>query len=223
MRVAVGRRAEPVRVHVHRLQARREGAGHVVAQAVPDVQDRTVRGQAQRVECDGEDGRVGFGHADHGGVEDDAHGHPRRRRYLPVRHVANPETAQLGLHGAVRVRDHAHRQAEFGHGPQAVHRAGPDVRPHRTGDRAGDLGGERLTMILAHPAPGDVAEQVLMPPGGSDRRGGGQILGHHRPVVGPLERADVSGYPGGPQRRQDMIRTREDKNPARVQQDRADP
>ena len=76
VRVAVGGRAEPVRVHVNGLQARREGAGHVVPQAVPDVQDGTARGHAQGIERKTEDLRVGLGHADHRGVEDDTHWYP---------------------------------------------------------------------------------------------------------------------------------------------------
>ena len=221
--MAVGRRAEPVRVHVHRLQARRQGAGHVVPQAVPDVQDGAVRGHAQGIERDAEDARVGLGHADHGGVNDDAHFDPPRRRFLAVRHVADAQAAQFGLHGAVRVRDHAHPYAEFGHGLQAIYRAGADMRPRRAGDGPGYLGGEHLALTIGHPAGGDVAEQVLMPPGASDGRGAGQVLGHHRPVVGPLKRADVGGYSRRTQRRQHKIRCREDQDPARVQQDRADP
>jgi hypothetical protein len=105
VRVAVGRRAEPVRIKVDGLDACREGAGHVVAKAVADVQDGPVRGYAESFQRDPEDGRIRLGHPDHRGVDDHAHPDPGRGNFpgwfLAVQGVADAQAAQLGLHGAV--------------------------------------------------------------------------------------------------------------------------
>jgi hypothetical protein len=224
VRVAIGRRAEPVRVHVHRLQARREGAGHVVAQAVSDVQDRTVRWHAKRIEREAEDGRVGFGHADHGGVEDDAHFHPGRRSRLVGggRDVADAEAAQVALHAAVGVGDHAHRQAERGHRPQAVQGPEADVRPAMSPGPLGQFGGDQFGPVRFYTAGRDVAEQVVAPPRGRNRRRGLSVLERHRVVVGPLQRAQVGVHPGDAQLRQQAIGFGKDQYPAGIEQDGAD-
>ena len=141
--MAVRSRAESVRVEVDGLQASGQGAGHVVPQAVADVQDGAAGGHAESVERDAEDGRIGLGHADHGGVDDHADPDPGRVRPGPVGGVAHAEAAQFGLHGAVGVRDHAHRQAERGQGPQPGDHPGADVRPGAAHGRRGDLGGQR--------------------------------------------------------------------------------
>ena len=147
--------------------------------------------------------RVGLGHADHRGVEDDAHRDPRgrgvRRR---VRDMADAEAAQVALHAAVGVGDHAHRQAERGHGPQAVHRPEADVRPAVPPDPLGHLGGEQFGPVRGHAAGGGVAEQVVAPPGGLDGRQGLGVLGRHRLVVSPLQGGQVGVHAGRAQRRQ---------------------
>src|ERR1700689_563367 len=60
VRVIVGGRAEAEGVHVDRLQSRGQGAGHVVPQAVPDMEDVRSSWHVQGLERDGEDGRVGL-------------------------------------------------------------------------------------------------------------------------------------------------------------------
>jgi hypothetical protein len=168
--VPVRSRAESVRVEVDGLQASGLGAGYVVSQAVADVQDGAVGGHAQSIERDAEDGRIGLGHADHRGVDDHADPDPGRVWLGPVGRVAHAEAAQFGLHGAVGVRDHADRQAERGQGPEPGHHPGADVRPGAAHGRRGDLGGQIAAVILAYPAGGKVADEVLTPPGAPDRR-----------------------------------------------------
>ena len=68
--MAVRRRAEPVRVQVDGLQAGGQGPGHVVPEAVADVQDGLPARHAQGVEREAEDGRIRLGHADHRRVDD---------------------------------------------------------------------------------------------------------------------------------------------------------
>jgi len=150
--VAVGRRAEPVRVHVHRLQARGERPGHVVAQAVPHVQDAAVRGHVQGVQRDAEDPRVRLGHADHRGIQDDAHLYALWRRSVAVRYVADADAAQVTLHGAVGVGDHAHWQPEPGQGAQAVLDPASGVCPAVPPGMPGDLGSELLAVAVGHAA-----------------------------------------------------------------------
>ena len=244
------RRAEPVRVEVDRRQAGGDGAGHVVAEAVADMQDGAARGDAERVQRDAENGRIRLGRADHRGVDHDAHPDPGVGRVaaadllsvgrvaaagllsvgrvaaaglLSVRRVADTQLAQLGLHRAVGVRDHAHRQAERGQGPQAASGAGADVRPGVAPGHLGDLQGHLAASLLRYAAGGDVPGEVVAPPGGRGGRRGGQVLDYHRPVVGLLERGHVREHPGGEQRRQQKAGLREDQDPARVEQDRADP
>ena len=69
----------------------------------------------------------------------------------PSRRVADAEAAQVALHAAVGVGDHAQRQAERGHGPQAVHHPETDVRPAVPPDPLGHLGGERSAWSAATP------------------------------------------------------------------------
>ena len=118
MPVAVRGRAESVRVEVDGLQAGGQGAGHVVPEAVADVQDGPGGGHAEGVQREAEDGRIRLGHADHRGVDHHAHRDPRRVWSGPVGGVAHAEAAQFGLYGAVGIRDHAHGQAERGQGLQ---------------------------------------------------------------------------------------------------------
>jgi hypothetical protein len=136
--------------------------------------------------------------------------------------VADAQATQVGFHRAVGVGDHAHRQAERGHGPQAVYRPGADVGPAVAPDPVVDLDGERLALVLGHPAGGDIGEQVLPPPGVLSGRQGGRVLDRHRLVVSPLEGGEIGVKPAA-QRRQYPVRFREDQDPARVEQDRADP
>ena len=150
MPVAVRGRAESVWVEVDGLQAGGQGAGHVVPEAVADVQDGPGGGHAQSIEREAEDGRIRLGHADHRGVDHHAYRDARRVRFGPVMGVAHAEAAQLGLHAAVGVRDHAHRQAERGQGPQSGPDSGADVRPGAAHGRHGDLGGQ----LAARRSPG---------------------------------------------------------------------
>ena len=218
----LGRRAEPVRVHVHRLQARGERPGHVVAQAVAHVHDAAVRGYAQGIQRDPEDPRVRLGHADHRGVQDDAHFRAFRRWSVAVRHVADADAAQVALDGAVGVGDHAHRQAEPGQGTQAVLDPDAGVRPAMPPGVPGDLGGERLAPGPGHAAGGDVGHQVVAPPGGRRRRCGQLVLGGHRLVVGPLQGEQVGVHAGLAQVREEVGWFGEDQHPAGIEQDRAD-
>ncbi len=220
--MTVRRRAESVRVHVDGLQAGGQGAGHVVPEAVADVQDGSVGRHAEGLQRDAEDGRIRLGHADHRGIDHHAHLNPQRGLCLPVGCVAHAEPAQFGLHGAVGVRDHAHRQAERGQGLQPGHHPGADVRPGAARGRLGDLGGQVAAPLLGHAAGGEVADEVLAPPGARDGRRAGQVLERHRPVVGALERGDVQGHAERLQRRPQEVRLREDHHPARVEQNRAD-
>jgi hypothetical protein len=221
--VAVRRRAEPVRVQVDGLQAGGQGPGHVVPEAVADVQDGLSARHAQGLKREAEDGRIRLGHADHRRVDHHAHRDARRLWSGPVGGVAHAEAAQFGLHGAVGVGDHAHGQAERGQGPQPGHHPGADVRPGPARRRHGDLGGQVAAPVLGHSAGGEVADEVLTPPGTRGGRRGGQVLDHHRPVVGPLERGHVRRHAERLQRRPQEVGLREDHYPARVEQDRADP
>ena len=222
MRVARGRGAEPVRVHVHRLQARGERPGHVVTQAVPDVQDGPARGHAQRVERDAEDPRIRLGHADHGGVQDDAHFYACGRPSVAVGGVADADPAQVILDGAVGVGDHAHRQAESGQGAQAVFHPEAGVGPAVPPGVLGDLGSERLAPGRGHAARGDVGRQVVAPPGGGRRGRGLLVLGGHRVVVRPFQGGQVGIQASLAQRRQEIGGFGEDQHAAGVEQDRAD-
>jgi hypothetical protein len=221
--VAVRGRAEPVRVEVDGLQAGGQGSGHVVPEAVADVQHGLSARHAQSVEREAEDGRIRLGHADHRGVDDHAHRDARCLWPGPVRGVAHAEAAQFGLDGAVGVGDHAHRQAERGQGPQPGHHPGADVRPRAAHGRLGDPGGQVAALVLGHAAGREVADQILAPPGAFSGRHGGQVLDHHRPVVGPLERGHVRRHADCLQWRPQQVGLREDHYPACVEQDRADP
>ena len=223
MPVAGRRRAESVRVEVDGLQAGGQGTGHVVPQAVADVQDGAAGGHAERVQREAEDGRIRLGHADHRRVDHHADRDTGLGWFLPVGGVAHAEAAQFGLHAAVGVGDHPHGQAERGQGPQPGHHAGADVRPGAAHGRLGDLGGQVAALVLGHAAGGVVADQVLAPPGTRGGRRGGQVLGHHRPVVGPLERGDIRGDAERTQRWRQEVGLREDHDPARVEQDCANP
>jgi len=88
--------------------------------------------------------------------------------------------------------------------------------------RHGDLGGQLTALVLGHAAGGEVADEVLAPPGPRGGRHGGHVLDHHGPVVGPLERGDVRGHAERLEWRPEEIGLREDQHPARVEQDRAD-
>jgi hypothetical protein len=220
--VAVGRRAEPVRVHVHRLQARGERPGHVVAQAVPHVQDAAVRGHVQGVQRDAEDPRVRLGHADHRGVQDDTHLYALRQWSVAVRYVADADAAQVALHGAVGVGDHAHRHPEPGQGAQAVLDPDAGVRPAIPLRVPGDLGGELLAVAFGHAAGGDVGGQVVTPPGSRRRRCGLPVLGGHRVIVGPFQGGQVRIGARLAQVREEVGGFGEDQHPAGVEQDRAD-
>ena len=222
MPVAVGRRAEPVRVHVHRLQARGERPGHVVAQAVPHVQDAAVRGHVQGVQRDAEDPRVRLGHADHRGVQDDAHPDPFRRLSVAVGCVADADPAQVVLDGAVGVGDHAHRQAESGQGAQAVHHPEAGVRPAVPPGVLGELDGELFAAGLGHAAGGEVGRQVVAPPGALGRWRGLLVLGGHRVVVRPFQGGQVGIQARLAQRREEVGWFGEDQHAAGVEQDRAD-
>ena len=190
MAVAVRSRAQSVRVEVDGLQAGGQGPGHVVPEAVADVQDGPAGGHPQCIKRDTEDGRIRLGHADHRGVDDHAHRDPRAWSG-PVGGVAHAEAAKFGLHAAVRVGHHAHRQAEGGQGPQPGHHPGADVGPGAAHGHLGDLGGQVAALVPGHAAGGEVAGEVLAPPGTGGGRRGGQVLDHHRPVVGPLEGGDI--------------------------------
>ncbi len=227
MPVAFGLRAEPVRVHVHRLQARRQGAGHVVPQAVPDVQDGAVRGHVQGLQREVEDPRVGLGHADHRGVQDDAHGDGLGAVRAvggarAVGGVAQADAAQVGRHGAVGVGDHAHGQALFGEGAQAFPDAEAGLGPAARPGALGDLEGELLAVFLGHAAGRDVGSQVVRPPGVGRRGPGLLVLGGHGPVVGAFQGGQVGVDAGRAQRRQQVLGPGEQQNPAGVEQDRAD-
>ena len=228
MRVAARQRAEPVRVQVDGLQAGGDRPGHVVPEAVADVQDGLARGHADGVKREAEDGRVRLGHADHRGVDHHAHPDPGVRKVVAVGlvavgRVADAQLAQFGLHRAVGVRDHAHRVAERGQGLQATGGAGADVRPGVAPGHLGDLTCHLAAPLRRYAAGRDVAGEVIAPPGARLGRRGGQVLDHHRPVVGPLERGDIGEHPGREQRRQQKAGLGEDQHPARVEQDRADP
>ena len=222
MPVAAGRRAEPVRVHVHRLQARGERPGHVVAQAVPHVQDAAVRGHVQGVQRDAEDPRVRLGHADHRGVQDDAHLYALWRWSVAVRHVADADAAQVALHSAVGVGDHAHRQPEPGQGAQAVLDPASGVRPAVPPGMPGDLDGELPAPGLGHTAGGDVGRQVVAPPGGWRWRCGLPVLGGHRVIVGPFQDGQVGIQADRVQPGPHVIGPGKDHDAAGVEQDRAD-
>ena len=222
MRVAVRRGAEPVRVHVHRLQARGERPAHVVAQAVPDVQDGAVGGHVQRVQRDAEDPRVRLGHADYRGVQDDAHLDPFRRRSVAVGDVADADPAQVTLDGAVGVGDHAHRQAEPGQGAQAVFHPEASVRPPVPPGVPGDVDGELLAPGLGHAAGGEVGRQVVAPPGVLHWWCRLPVLGGHRVVVRAFQGGQVWVQAGLTQRREEVGGFGEDQHPAGVEQDRAD-
>ena len=137
--------------------------------------------------------------------------------------VTHAEAAQFRLHGAVGVGDHAHRQAERGQVPQPGPHPGADVRPGPARGRLGHLGGQVAAPVLRDAAGGEVADEVLPPPGARHGRRAGQVLDHHRPVVGPLEGGHVRCEAKRPQRRPQQVGLREDKHAARVEQDRADP
>jgi hypothetical protein len=232
--VAVRGRAESMRVQVDGLQAGGQGAGHVIPEAVADVQDGAAGRHAEGVQRQVEDGGIRLGHADHGGVDD----HADRDsfwcvrllcvrllcvRLLAVGGVADAEAAQFGLYGAVGIRDHAHGQAECGQGLQPGYGPGADVRPGAAHGGHGDLGGQLAALVVGHAAGGEVADQVLTPPGARGGRYGGHVLNRHRLVVGPLEPGDIRGDADLLQRRQQEIGLREDHDPACVEQDCADP
>ena len=222
-----GRGAQAVRVHVHRLQARGERSGHVVAQAVPHMQDAAIRGHVQRVQRDAEDSRVRLGHADYRGVQDDAHLDPFRRPpvavgSVAVGDVADADPAQVTLNGAVGVGDHAHRQAEPGQGAQAVFHPKAGVRPAVPPGVPGDLDGERLAVGIGHAARGEVGRQIVAPPGVLHWWCRLPVLGGHRVVVRAFQGGQVWVQADLAQRREEVGGFGEDQHPAGVEQDRAD-
>ncbi len=145
-------------VHEHGMQPGAARADDVDAGQVADV-PRVLGVEAERVECNLEDARIGLHHADDAGVDHALHLDPEARAHLQDLEVAQPLTDET-----VGVRDEAQAHAGLGKASDPVATTRRDAQPQRG---VGELAVEVLVHVVANvvgkPACIDVRAEVLAP------------------------------------------------------------